>query len=85
MAQSEVKAKDVGDDEASQLSSSLSPDDGKSEGPVAEAKKKKEERVHYKYDASSVTSASSSSSMSEGERKLKKSQDKVPMTPSEVK
>ena len=35
MAPSEVKAKDVGDDEASQSSSSSSSDDGKSEGPVA--------------------------------------------------
>ena len=43
MAPSEVKAKDVGDDEASESSLSSS-DDGKSEGPVADAKKKKEER-----------------------------------------
>ena len=77
LAPSEVKAKDVGDDESSQSSSSSS-DDVKSEGPVAKAKKKKEERVHYKDDASSVSSASSSSSMPAGARKQKKSQDKVP-------
>ena len=42
VAPSEMKAKDVGDDEASEsLSSSSSSDDGKSEGPVTEAKKKK--------------------------------------------
>ena len=48
------------------------------------AKKKKEERVHYKDDASLVTSASSSLSMSAGARKQKKSQDKVPLAPSAV-
>ena len=85
LAPSEVKANNVCDDEAFQSSSSSSSDDGKSEGPVTEAKKKKEEHVRNKDDASSVTSASSSSSMSAGARKQKKSQDKVPLSPSEVK
>ena len=72
-----MKTKDVGDDEASEASWSSS-DDGKSEGPVAEAKKKNEELVDDKDDASSVSSASSCSSMSAGARKQKKSQEKVP-------
>ena len=43
LAPSEVKANDGGDDEVSQSLSSSS-EDGKSEGLVADAKKKKEER-----------------------------------------
>ena len=72
-----MKAKDVGYYEASQSLSSSS-DDWKSQGPVAEAKKKKAERVDDKDDASSVSSASSSSSMLAGAGKQKKYQDKVP-------
>ena len=83
-ALSEMKANNGGDDEVSQ-SSLLSSDDGKSEGSIAEANKKKEERVDDIDDASSVSSVTSSSSMSAGSRKQKTSQDNVPMAPSEVK
>ena len=56
MAPSEVEEKDVvGDSEASESSSSSS-DDAGSERPIAEAKKKKQERVDDKYDKSLVSS-----------------------------
>ena len=76
-----MKAKEVGDDEMSELSSLH---DRKSDSPVAGAKKK-QEQVGEIDDASSVLSVSTSLSMTSGTRKQNISQDKVHVVPSDGK